>query len=253
MSFSSLPRRSANMLQSSAIPYGAHQFATGQVPRRKPTIGAPDVIVASQPNASLKRRSHIRRTSRSGTSPTESSLTVPRDSVVAEPSTFWPAPLVTAFTRTITASSATLTPITRRPTLMEPATVEWRDAPRYQPDISSKAELSRRSTIASVYSIPSTGTHYESRRSTQENYVVDWSFVDQALQNRAYAPRSSSHVSQDFGAYLPMSPNTPDASRSSSYSVGSQAGLYRTSTAHVQSLLQERRRKHDIVPESPLE
>ncbi|KAG9126973.1 hypothetical protein FRC07_001191 [Ceratobasidium sp. 392] len=252
MSLSSLPRRSL-MLQSSAIPYGAHQFATGQYPRRRPTIGAPDVMLTAQPNASLKRRSHIRRSSRSGTSPTESACTAPPESFVTEPSRPQPTPLITAFTRTISASTTTLTPLTRRPTLMEPATIEWRDAPRYQPNISSKAELSRRSTLASVYSMPGAGSQPDSRRSTQENYVVDWSFVDQALQNRSRAPKSPSHSSQGFNAYLSMPANSSDLSRSNSLLLGSQAGLSRTNTAHVQSLLQERRRKHAIVPESPLE
>ncbi|KAG8721612.1 hypothetical protein FRC08_011802 [Ceratobasidium sp. 394] len=236
-------------MMSASIPYGAHQFATGQVPRRKPTIGAPDITLAAQPKAGLKRRSHIRRASRTGTSPTESAFTAPPESFVAElrPQ---PTPLVTAFTRTITASSATLTPMTRRPTLMEPTTVEWRDAPRYQPNVSSKAELSRRSTIASVYSVPSAGSASESRRSTQENYVVDWSFVDQALQN---LPRvaTPSHSSQGFGPY-PFPSNASDLSRSNSRLLGSQTGLSRVNTTQVQSLLHERR-KRNIVPESPLE
>ncbi|KAG9094555.1 hypothetical protein FRC06_010697 [Ceratobasidium sp. 370] len=237
------------MLHSTSIPYGAHQFATGQVPRRKPTIGAPDVMLAAQPSASLKRRSHIRRSSRTGTSPTGSTFTAPPQPLVAEPRPQL-APLVTAFTRTITASSTTLSPMTRRPTLMEPTTVEWRDAPRYQPNVSSMAELSRRSTVASVYSVPSGGSAYESRRSTQENYIVDWSFVDQALQNRSHIATPPSHSSQGFDAYSPSSSN-PDLSRSNSCLLGPQAGLLRTNTTQVRSLLFERRRKR--MPDSPLE
>ncbi|KAG8738449.1 hypothetical protein FRC10_006825 [Ceratobasidium sp. 414] len=238
------------MLHSASIPYGPHQFAAGQAPRRKPTIGAPDIMLAAQPNASLKRRSHIRRSSRAGTSPTESTFTAPPESFVAEPSRPRPSPLVTAFTRTITASSTTLSPVARRPTLMEPVIIEWRDAPRYQPNVSSKAELSRRSTMASVYSMPSTGSS-ESRRSTQENYVVDWSFVDQALQNRPCVTRSPSYSSQGFSAYPPLT--SSDLSRSNSLLLGAQAGLSRTNTTQVQSLLHKRRRKQGAVPESPLE
>lgn len=247
---STLPRLSA-MLQSSAIPYGAHQFATGQYPRRKPTIGAPDVVLTAQPSASLKRRSHIRRSSRSGNSPTESNFTSSSEQPLIERTRPQVAPLTTAFTRSITATSSTVSAITWRPTLMEPPTIEWRDAPRYQPKVSSRAELSRRSTVASVYSLPSAGPH-DSRQSTQENFVVDWSFVDQALRNRDRAPISPSHSSQGY-RQLPTPSDAPGPSRGNSISWGPQAGLSRINTSHVRSLLLDRRRGYHAVPESPAE
>jgi hypothetical protein len=266
MSLPSLPRPST-MLQSSAIPYGAHQFATGQYPRRRPTIGAPDITVAPEPSANLKRRSHIRRPSRSGVSPTESGFTAASERPAAGTSKPLLTPLVTAFTRTITTSSTTTSAATRRPTLMEPSTVEWRDSPRYQPNVTARAELSRRcaalllmvfvdlliwylyrSTTASVYSLPSAGPH-QSRQSTQENYVVDWSFVDRALQNRSRVPISPSNSSRGL-THLPAPSNAPNLPHENSHSWG-PADVTRSNTAHVRALLRDRRSRYSRLPELP--
>lgn len=146
MSLSSLPRLPA-MLQSSSLPYGARQLTAGQFHgRRAPSIGAPDVVLSPEPSASLKRRSHIRRSSRSGTSPTESNFFGATQQPVqtARPQL---SPLVTAFVRSTTASSASVSVITRRPTASEPPVIEWRNAPRYQPKMTVRADISRRCVI----------------------------------------------------------------------------------------------------------
>ncbi|KAF8761275.1 Glycosyl Hydrolase Family 88 [Rhizoctonia solani] len=62
--------RLSSIMQSNGISHSAYQIVGGPRTTRRPTIGAPEVVLAQQPAASLKRRSHIRRTSRSGNSPT---------------------------------------------------------------------------------------------------------------------------------------------------------------------------------------
>ncbi|KAF8609542.1 hypothetical protein BDV93DRAFT_551059 [Ceratobasidium sp. AG-I] len=241
------------MIQSSSVPYNARQLTVGQFHgRRAPSIGAPDVVISPQPSASLKRRSHIRRSSRTGTSPTESNFSeAPREPV--RPAKPQLSPLITAFVRSTTTSSASASVMTRRPTAAEPSVVEWRDTPRYQPKMTARADVSRRSTIGSVYSLPSAPPH-ESRQGTQENFIMDWSVVDRALQNRPYAaspsPSHRSHQSvQEHAQRSAVSTSPGYPSRANSRSHGPQVELARTNTAHVHSLLLERWRKHDPIYE----
>ncbi|KDN49996.1 hypothetical protein RSAG8_01332, partial [Rhizoctonia solani AG-8 WAC10335] len=98
--------RLSSMIQSSAIPHGAYQLAGGQRAIRRPTIGAPEVVLSQEPAANLKRRSHIRRASRSGNSPTS-----PEDRKSQPPTAFRRSrqelsPLTTAFTRSVAPSIA---------------------------------------------------------------------------------------------------------------------------------------------------
>ncbi|KAJ1311272.1 hypothetical protein OPQ81_009770 [Rhizoctonia solani] len=184
------------MIQSSAMPHGAYQLAGGQGVTRRPTIGAPEVVLTEQPAANLKRRSHIRRTSRSGNSPSS-----PERHESQPPSTTFRRsrrelpPLITAFTRSVTTSVSSGSILSRQHTLMEHSGIEWRNSPQYQPKVVSGAETSRRSTIASVYSLPSAAPH-ESRRPTQENFILDWSVIDRALQSRAESQVISPHCTQ---------------------------------------------------------
>lgn len=141
MSLSSLPRLPA-IMQSSSLPYSAHQLTASQFyGRRAPSVGAPDIVLSPKPSASLKRRSHIRRSSR--TSPTESNFSGPHHQPVqhARPQL---TPLVTAFTRSTTTSSATASTLTRQPTAAEPSVIKWWDSPNYLPKMTAKADLSRR-------------------------------------------------------------------------------------------------------------
>ncbi|QRW05522.1 hypothetical protein RhiLY_04521 [Ceratobasidium sp. AG-Ba] len=237
------------MLQSTSMsmPY---QFATSQLaPSRKPTIGAPDVMLTTQPNTSLKRRSHIRRTSRSGHSPTGSTFSAaPAPNPQPQPKL---EPLITAFARNISTSTGSFTPlVSRRPTLVDPMPVQWRDAPSYQPNVSSKADLSRGSTIASVYSAPSAeGDGYSSRRQTEENYVVDWTGILASSKHRTCLPPTPSSSSEDpaYSSPSAYSPIPTSLSRRNTHT----NGLSRSNTGFVQSLLFERRSKYQVLPESP--
>ncbi|CAE7230054.1 unnamed protein product [Rhizoctonia solani] len=210
------------------------QSSTSQRVMRRPTIGAPEVVLSQEPTASLKRRSHIRRTSRSGNSPTS-----PDHRESQTPSTTFRmsrqelTPLTTAFTRSVATSISSGSILSGRPICVEHRGMEWRHSPQCQPKVTSGTDISRRSTIASVYSLPSAGPH-ESRRPTQENFVVDWSFVDRALQNRVESPVASPPFSQ---------PARDSPHRS--YSIASQAhlqlasgpSLSRSDTTRVSSLI----------------
>jgi hypothetical protein len=143
MSSINLPRLSTRM-QSNAISYGAHQLASGQRAVRRPTIGAPEIMLTTQPTANLKRRSHIRRTSRSGNSPTTPPGNESSSPSGSRPNRPQPLPLTTAFTRSITTSVSSGSVLTRQPTVIEYSAVEWRDSPQYQPKVTSKTDVSRK-------------------------------------------------------------------------------------------------------------
>lgn len=245
MSQIALPRRRlSTMMQSSAISYGAYQFSYAQPSvRRAPTIGAPEIVLNPQPTASLKRRSHIRRTTRSPISPQDSEF--PPQSTSSRPERPQLTPLVTAFSQSATGSSPTCSGsvLTRQPTMIEHSAVEWRDTPRYQPRITSTADISRQSTIASVYSLPSAAPH-ASRRPTQENFILDWSVVDRALQNRTQSPLASSpqdHASRPT-SLIPHDQYHWANGRSRSTNVD----LSRSNTSQVRSLLIDRRRRSEV-------
>ena len=252
MSQITLPRRRlSTMIQINTISYNPHHHATGLLQpragvRRAPTIDAPAIMLAPEPTASLKRRSHIRRTSRSPTSP--QSVQFFSEAAVPRPQKPQLAPLTTAFTRSVTASSASGSTVTRQPTLIDHSAVEWRDAPRRQAQITLKADISRRSTIASVYSMPSAGPHV-SRQSTQENYIQDWSVVDRMLQNRTQSPVTHSPHSQSPRDYAPRpSPTSQDrAHRTSVRSQSTTADLSRSNTTQVRSMIMNRQRRSDVV------
>jgi hypothetical protein len=106
----------------------------------------------------------------------------------------------------------------------------------------------RRSTVASVYSLPSAAPH-ESRRPTQENYIVDWSVVDRALQNRAESPVASPHCYWPLHEYPHRSSNTSQshAQRANTCTRGNSASLSRSNTTQVRSLIMDRQQRRDIL------
>ncbi|KAH7344840.1 hypothetical protein B0J17DRAFT_17223 [Rhizoctonia solani] len=210
--------RLSSMIQSSVLPHSAYQLG-GQHVTRRPTIGAPEIVLTEQPAANLKRRSHIRRTSRSGNSPTLPEYhNLQPTSATSRRSRQDLPPLTTAFSRSVATSVSSGSILTRHPTCMEHSVIEWRHSPQYQPMVTGGAEISRRSTIASVYSLPSAAPH-ESRRPTQENFIIDWSVVDRALQNRAESPVASPpHVQCMSG---PIHSTSPSLSRSNTTRVRS--------------------------------
>ncbi|KAG8730259.1 hypothetical protein FRC11_007152 [Ceratobasidium sp. 423] len=233
------------MMQPSAISH-TYQLVGGQRAVRRPTIGAPEVVLTAQPAANLKRRPHIRRRSRSGNSPTlpgvhesQPSPTVSRRSRHDLP------PLTTAFTRSVATSISSGSIVTGRPTLMEHSGIEWRNSSQCQPKVTSGAEISRRSTVASVYSLPSAAPH-ESRRSTQENFILDWSVVDRALQNQVESPIESPHCSQPFRDSPRPYSTTSQIYVQSSHARGTPPSLSRSNTTQVRSLLMDRQRGQNI-------
>ncbi|CAE6534849.1 unnamed protein product [Rhizoctonia solani] len=221
--------RLSTMIQSSAISHSAYQ----QRLIRTPTIGAPEVVLSQQPAASLKRRPHIRRTSRSGNSPTSPEGRESQAYTASRRSRQDLSPLTTAFTRSVATSVSSGSILSGRPVCMDYPGMEWRNSPQYQPKMMSGGDISRRSTIASVYSLPSAAPH-DSRRSTQENFILDWSVVDRALENRVESPVAS-----------PSYTRPPRDSPHRSCSIACQlvdgpTALSRSTTTQVRSLILDR-------------
>ncbi|CEL57875.1 hypothetical protein RSOLAG1IB_02619 [Rhizoctonia solani AG-1 IB] len=235
-------------MQSNAKSYHAYQGVGGQRVARRPTIGAPEVVIAEQP-ASLKRRSHIRRTSRSSNSPPllEGHGSMPPPAASRNSRQDLP-PLTTAFTRSVATSVSSGSIIARQNTLIDHSGVEWKNSPQYQPKVTPGGNMTRRSTVASVYSLPSAAPH-ESRRPTQENYIVDWSVVDRALQNRAESPVASPHCYWPLHEYPHRSSNTSQshAQRANTCTRGNSASLSRSNTTQVRSLIMDRQQRRDIL------
>ncbi|CAE6464905.1 unnamed protein product [Rhizoctonia solani] len=241
--------RLSSIMQSNAISHSTYQIVGGQRAVRRPTIGAPEVVLAEQPAASLKRRSHIRRTSRSGHSPTfpeghesMSSPTAPRSNRQEL------TPLITAFTRSVATSISSGSIIARQNTLIEHSGVESKNSSQYQPKVTPGGDITRRSTVASVYSLPSAAPH-DSRRSTQENYILDWSFVDRALQNRAESPVASPHCNWPLHDYAQRSSTASQthAQRANICNRGDSASLSRSNTTQVRSLIMDRQQRRNIL------
>lgn len=225
--------RLSSMVQSSVMSYQQHVT-------RRPTIGAPEVVLSQEPAANLKRRSHIRRTSRSGNSPT---LTEGRESHNQPPTAFRRSrqelsPLTTAFTRSVATSISSGSILSGRPMGMEHSGIEWRCSAQYQPKMSSGGEISRRSTIASVYSLPSAAPH-DSRRPTQENFILDWSVVDRALENRAESPVESPRCAWPVR-------DSPHRSCSQVQLMDGPTYLSRTNTTQVRSLILDRQGRNRL-------
>ncbi|KAL5641139.1 hypothetical protein ACGC1H_001578 [Rhizoctonia solani] len=231
--------RLSSMIQSSAISYQQHVT-------RRPTIGAPEVVLSQAPAANLKRRSHIRRTSRSGNSPTspEGRESHDQSSTAFRRSRQELPPLTTAFTRSVATSISSGSVLSGRPTCMEYPGIEWRCSSQYQPKMSSGGEISRRSTIASVYSLPSAAPH-DSRRPTQENFILDWSIVDRALETRAESPAESPRYARP----LRDSPNRSCslASQTHVQLMDGSTSLSRTNTTQVHSLILGRQQGRNML------